>query len=449
MSEEFATEKVSLSGTRAAFLNRIVPVYSGERSETGLIRAQSLPLERWLLNRVLELLGEPPIRIGLWDGQWVAPPNCSPEYSLVIRDRKALYQLLSNPSVQFGDLYSTGCIEVEGDLVGMLEALYQAQRRQWAKGSNLLRAFWRDQAPRSTGLREARDNIHHHYDLGNAFYRLWLDTEAMQYTCAYYAQPGMDLAQAQRAKMEHVCRKLALRPGQTVVEAGSGWGGLACYMAEHHGVRVVSYNISREQIAFARQWAQEKGLQDRVEFIEDDYRNIRGEFDVFVSVGMLEHVGLGNYQVLASVIDRCLKPGGLGLIHSIGRNKPQRMNGWIEKRIFPGAYPPSIAEFMELFEQGPFSVLDVENLRLHYAQTLTHWLERFDSQQSQIEAMYDAAFVRAWRLYLAGSIAAFRTGSLQLFQVVFSRDTNNRLPRTREHLYRKGKVAWFGGNGEE
>jgi cyclopropane-fatty-acyl-phospholipid synthase len=167
----------------------------------------------------------------------------------------------------------------------------------------------------------------------------------------------------------------------------------------------------------------------------DDYRNITGEYDVFVSVGMLEHVGNRDYPGLGKIIHRCLKPQGRGLIHTIGRNTPGPMNAWVERRIFPGAYPPTIAEMMEIFESGGLSVTDIENLRLHYSKTLEHWLQRFEQDKDQVELMLDKSFVKAWRLYLAGSIAAFNTGNLQLFQVVFSHAENNELPWSRAHVY--------------
>ena len=208
-------------------------------------------------------------------------------------------------------------------------------------------------------------------------------------------------------------------------------------MARHYGVTVKAMNISREQIAYAREAAAAEGLADRVEFIEDDYRNIRGEFDVFVSVGMLEHVGKEHYHDLGSVINRSLKDNGRGLLHSIGRNKPCPMNPWIDRRIFPGAYPPSLHEMMSILEPWDFSVLDVENLRLHYAKTIMDWLERYERVFDQVAEMYDENFARAWRMYLAGSIAGFTTGWLQLFQVVFTRSTVNDVPWTRSYLYEK------------
>jgi cyclopropane-fatty-acyl-phospholipid synthase len=173
-----------------------------------------------------------------------------------------------------------------------------------------------------------------------------------------------------------------------------------------------------------------------VEFIEDDYRNISGEFDAFVSVGMLEHVGVENFRELGTVIDRSLNNTGRGLIHSIGRDQPGLMNAWIEKRIFPGACPPSLSQMTDIFEPSRFSILDVENLRLHYARTLEHWLARYDAVADRVAEMFDHTFVRAWRLYLAGSIAAFAAGELQLYQVAFTRQGNNDIPWTRQHLYR-------------
>ena len=349
-------------------------------------------------------------------------------------DRGALYTLITNPDLHFGDLYSSGRITVEGELVPFFETVYLATYRVSKSGwmAKLINAW--QKRPRPNSMSGSLDNIHHHYDLGNEFYELWLDTEAMQYTCAYYTNAEATLEEAQVAKMHHIAKKLQLKPGDTVVEAGCGWGGLARFMAKNYGVKVRSYNISKEQLAYARDKAREQGLDGQVEYIEDDYRNASGEYDVFVSVGMLEHVGQDNYKGLGGVVDRVLKPNGRGLIHSIGRNSPQLMNAWIEKRIFPGAYPPSIKEMMDIFEPHDLSVLDVENIRLHYARTLHHWMERFDKHEEQIAERFDENFVRAWRLYLAGSIAAFTTGELQ-FQVVFSRQQNNEVPWTRAHLY--------------
>jgi len=319
--------------------------------------------------------------------------------------------------------------------VTFLERTYAALEAGRAANDSVCWRLWAGPAPQSSSLAAAYDNIHRHYDLGNDFYAAWLDREAMQYTCAYFAEPGMTLEAAQRAKMDHVCRKLRLRPGQRVFEAGCGWGGFALHMAREYGVQVRAWNISHEQIRHAADRARSEGLDGRVTYVEDDYRNIRGECDAFVSVGMLEHVGPENYGVLGEVIDRCLAPQGLGLIHSIGRNRPEPMNGWIERRIFPGAQPPSLGQMMAIFEPRAFSVLDVENLRLHYAETLRHWADRYLAVIDEVRASRGAEFARAWHLYLAGSTAAFTTGTMQLFQVLFARGRNNDLPATRGHLY--------------
>lgn len=397
-------------------------------------QTQVSALDRWLVQKILTLLGNPAISMVLWNNEEIRGSQAQPIARLLIRDRKSLNKLLRSPGLNFGDLYSTWHLEVEGDFVGCLEAINRGIRDSAGIGWLKRNLSWLVSRPRLNTLTGSKDNIHHHYDLSNDFYKMWLDKE-MQYTCAYFPDPAMSLEAAQLEKMDHVCRKLQLKPGDTVVEAGCGWGGLARHMAKHYGARVRSYNISREQIAYARDRANTEGLSDRVEYVEDDYRNISGTYDVFVSVGMLEHVGVAQYRELGKVINRSLNDSGRGLIHSIGRNRASKMNAWIEKRIFPGAHPPSLREMMDIFEPHNFSVLDVENLRMHYAKTLEHWLQRYETHTDEVSRMFDPAFVRAWRLYLAGSMAAFTMASLQLFQVTFARGPDNTVPWNREHLY--------------
>lgn len=383
------------------------------------------PWDELLVRRMLAALHEPPVQVVLWDGTtYGGAATATPLARVHFRDRRALLATLIDPDLHFGDAFSQGRIEVEGDLVAFLEEMFRRGAAGVARGRR-----------QGNTLRESRHNIQHHYDIGNEFYRLWLD-ERMVYTCAYFARPEMTLEQAQVAKLDHVCRKLRLRPGERVVEAGCGWGALALRMAERFGVVVRAFNLSHEQVAFAREAARRAGLAGRVEFIEDDYRAIAGQYDAFVSVGMLEHVGQAHYRELGGVIDRCLTPGGRGLIHSIGRHRPIRLSRWITTRIFPGAQMPTLQEMMDIFEPHDFVVLDVENLRLHYAQTLRCWLERFERSAGRVREMFDERFVRAWRLYLAGSVAAFDVGLMQLFQVLFTRNTNNDVPWTRAGLYR-------------
>jgi cyclopropane-fatty-acyl-phospholipid synthase len=220
-----------------------------------------------------------------------------------------------------------------------------------------------------------------------------------------------------------------------VVEIGGGWGALALRMARDYGVTVTSMNISRPQIDYARRRAKAEGLDSRVEFIEDDYRNLTGRFDALVSLGMLEHVGAAHYREFGRVAGRCLGRSGRGLIQSIGLDRPGEAISWIERRIFPGGHFPTLREMTDIFQPQGFAILDVENLRLHYAQTLRHWLHRFEAAADRVAAMFSPRFVRTWRLYLSGSRAAFTAGELQLFQVLFARPSLNEVPWTRAALY--------------
>lgn len=385
---------------------------------------------RWIMQRI----GNPRISIRLWNGDEFWVTEARPVACMEFRQRRVVLELLRSPSVGFGECYSKGLIEVHGDFLAFANEITAAITRKRDNsyfGPKIGSILW---AMRANTLARSRHNVHQHYDLGNEFYKLWLD-ELMVYTCAYYDTPAASLAEAQVAKLEHVCRKLNLRPGQQVIEAGCGWGALALHMAEHHGVNVIAFNNSREQVAFAKERAAAKGLDNRVTFTLDDYRNIDGRCDAFVSVGMLEHVGLANFSTLGAIVKRCLKPEGIGLIHSIGRSHPQRADPWIVKHIFPGGHMPSLGEMMAVFEPHRFSIIDVENLRPHYARTCAAWLENFEAVADDVGEMYSEEFVRMWRVYLAGSSAGFKSGTLQLYQVLFVPHADNNVPWTREYQY--------------
>ncbi len=399
-------------------------------------RRASFAVEQRMLRQLLHRLGRLPIEIELWDGTLLRVSE-SASHRLRIRNRGILWRLARNPLLWFGEGYSDGSLEVEGDFVDFLRMTVGATA---GPGVSLRRRSGAFARRRARSLAFAQRNIHHHYDIGNQFYKLWLD-EQMLYTCAYYRDPAMSLEHAQAAKMDHVCRKLQLRPGETVIEAGCGWGGFALHMARQYGVTVRAYNISKEQIAHAREVARSQDLDDRVEFVEDDWRNITGRCDVFVSIGMLEHVGIDNFRQLGDVISACLHPGGRGLIHSIGRNYPAPLNPWIVRNIFPGAEPPALSQAMDIFESRNFSVLDVENIRLHYAVTCRDWLQRFEDHVDEIRGEFDERFVRMWRMYLASSMVAFECGSLQLFQILFAPGRSNAVPWTRDYIYRDDAPA--------
>lgn len=392
-------------------------------------------LDRWLVNKMVDVVGNPPVRISLWDGVEVTPPCDEPVAVLVYHDRSALFKTILDPELNWGDLYCSKRVEFDGDMAKFMQTIYLGMLEKGKPGLTRKTIKWLGHRSIFNSFDKAKENIHHHYDIGNDFYKLWLDEAQMQYTCAYFPRENMTLEEAQNAKLHHICRKLELKAGDRVVEAGCGWGGLARFMATHYGVHVTAYNISRQQIKYARQRAQDEGLAEQVNYILDDYRHIKGQFDVFVSVGMLEHVAIRDYEELGEVIKRSLKADGRGLIHAIGRTAPGPMNAWIERRIFPGAQPPALSEMMRVFEPNLLAVNDIENLRLHYSRTLHFWAQRFEQHREQITELMDEKFVRAWSLYLYGSIAAFDAGKLQLYQVVFTNPQNNDITWSREHLY--------------
>jgi cyclopropane-fatty-acyl-phospholipid synthase len=431
------------TNTGAKFMKTLLATGSGSHTPSkarSSIHDYFLRIDDWLMERIYDSVGRSPIRLRLGKTVEVSPADAFPIATIVIQDRKTVLDLLLDAELGFGEGYSDGRILVEGDLVAFLEAVYRSIStlgpRYWytkliSRGLSLAK-------PNS--LAGARKNIHQHYDLSNDFFRLWLDSQLL-YSCAYFANASMSLEDAQIAKMDYICRKLNLQRGEHVVDIGSGWGALGLYMAKHYGVSVRGFSISHEQVCWARERAEESGLNQQVEFIEDDYRNISEKCDVIVSVGMLEHVGPEHYAEMGHIIDRSLAPAGRGLLQSVGRNQPRPFSPWTIKRIFPGAYAPSLGQIMGVFEPSEFSILDVENLRHHYAKTAEHWLERFENSTKKVAAMFGPDFVRMWRLYLAGTVAGFHVGTLQLFQIVFARNDSVQMPITRSHLYRQDAGA--------
>ena len=390
-------------------------------------------LDRWLLRTMMDAMPGAGYEVVLWDGSSAGDKT---GLRVHIRDRGALRHLVRHPAVHFGDLYSAGRIEVEGDLVTFLERTYLAQEAGRVARASAWWRVWTEQAPRASSIEAARTNIHRHYDLGNDFYALWLDREAMQYTCAYFPVRGHDAgggaARQDGPRLPQAAP--ATRPAR--VRGGLRLGRLRAA----HGARLRRRGARLEHLARAGP------LRDRVRAPRGPgwprRRSSRTTTATCAASATSSSPwacsstsGPENYGVLGAVIDRCLAPNGLGLIHTIGRNRPEPMNGWIERRIFPGAQPPSLGQMAAIFEPRAFSILDVENLRLHYAQTLRHWTARYLEAIERVRADRGDWFARAWHLYLAGSTAAFNAGTMQLFQVLFARAGNNDLPPTRAHLY--------------
>lgn len=381
---------------------------------------------------ILRQAGGPPVRIVLPDGTAVQMADGEAQFTLRIRTWRALAAMAVDPETGFAEQFAAGAVEVEGALEEFCNTIYSHWPRSGSSGLAARLLAWHLDWTQRRSQRAAKKNIRRHYDLGNEFYRMWLDEE-MLYTCAFFPSEEATLEEAQAAKMERVARKLGLEAGERVVDAGCGWGAFALYVARAHGCRVRAFNISEEQIAWARRRCRELGLEGRVEFVLDDYRNITGTYDAFASIGMLEHVGKEHYRDLGEVIRRTIGEKGRGLLHFIGRSRPAPLSAWIRKRIFPGAYAPALSEMLPLLEGGGYHVADIENLRSHYARTLRCWRERFEAAEPQARAMYGEEFARAWKLYLAGSEASFRSGSLELYQVLFGGPRCGKKLWTREN----------------
>jgi len=283
-------------------------------------------------------------------------------------------------------------------------------------------------------LIQSPKNISHHYDRGNDFYRLWLD-ESMTYSCAYFRSENDTLEQAQQQKYEHICRKLQLKKDDTLIDVGCGWGGMLIYAAKNYQVSGVGCTLSEPQVQFAKERIDQEGLQDRITVLKQDYREIDGAFDKFVSIGMFEHVGKKFLPQFMEKTRSLLKKGGIGVLHYIGKEKPFAGDPWTMKYIFPGGYIPVLDETVRAMGKADFIPIDIENLRLHYARTLDEWSKRFETHIEKIRSRFDESFVRMWRMFLNGSSAGFRYGNSRLHQITFTNGLNNSLPITRENLY--------------
>jgi len=347
-------------------------------------------------------------------------------------------RLVLRPDPRLGEAWMEGALEIEaGDLYAFLDLLArnyaQVRRRGW------LRWFEAAQWPlrrlqQLNFARRAQRNVAHHYDLGNALYRLFLDSD-LQYSCAYFEHPHQTIDGAQLAKKRHIAAKLAIRPGVRVLDIGSGWGGLALYLASRFDCEVTGLTLSREQHELATRRAEEAGLGDRVRFLLQDYREHRGSYDRIVSVGMFEHVGLNHYRTYFACVRRLLVADGVMLLHSIGRMAgPGVTSPFIRRYIFPGGYIPALSEVLPAVESEGLWVDDIEILRLHYAETLAAWRRNFLARREEAKKMYDERFCRMWEYYLVASELFFRRLDGMVFQMQLSRD-RAALPMTRDWMF--------------
>ncbi len=360
-----------------------------------------------------------------------------PRATIRLHDRAIEWRLLLDGELALGEAWMDQRLTLEEgtlyDLLWVVMAnLGRARSRGWLGALHGALAALRTAYDRNPIWR-AKRNIAHHYDLSGELYELFLDSER-EYTCAYFPRPDCDIEEAQRAKERHIAAKLLLEPGMKVLDMGCGWGALGRYLARTFDVDVTGVTLSKEQVAYANERARREGLADRVRFLYQDYREAQGRFDRIVSVGMLEHVGRAHYDELFAKIRSLLTDDGVALIHSMGHMAgPAYPNPWIRKYIFPGGYIPALSEVIPALERSGMWLTDCEILRLHYAETLRCWREKFERNRARIRQIYDDRFCRMWEFYLIASELSFRVGDIMIFHIQIAKD-RHAVPLVRDYM---------------
>lgn len=355
-------------------------------------------------------------------------------------DTAAQWALMRDPGLRFGELYMDGRVKVErGTLYDVLAIasrnVPQLGQFSWVRGIEMFRSALAKLRTRNNLLR-ARRNVSHHYDLDRRLYELFLDSDR-QYSCAYFEHPSAGLDEAQLAKKRHIAAKLIIEPGDRVLDIGSGWGGMALYLARYCGAKVMGITLSREQLAVSQERAIEGSQSALIDFRLQDYREVDERFDRIVSVGMFEHVGVMYYDTFFRQIAKLLDTDGIALIHTIGAvHSPLPPDPWVSKYIFPGGYIPSLSEITPSIERAGLLVTDIEVLRLHYAETLKLWRERFLARRAEAAALYDERFCRMWEYYLAGAECGFRYLGQVVFQIQIAKKVAS-VPLTRDYIVRR------------
>jgi cyclopropane-fatty-acyl-phospholipid synthase len=367
-----------------------------------------------------------------------------PDLTIRFTNRRGMRRIVLDSRIGAAEAFMNGEMQmVEGDIMDLIGLI--RMNTPWDRGAALKDRTWLGQRAEwmKTRLgsinrqRQSRVNVKHHYDIGNDLYRLFLDDD-MQYSCAYWSRPDMTLEEAQAAKKAHIAAKLALKPGQRVLDIGCGWGGMAITLAKLEQVEVLGITLSDEQLALARRRAEAAGVADRVKFELIDYRDLAardaGRFDRIVSVGMFEHVGASNFDTFFRAAANLMTADGVMLLHTIGRfGRPGATDAFTRKYIFPGGYIPALSETLAASERSRLIVSDVETLRLHYALTLRQWYARTLAHEAEIVAMMGERFFRMWCFYLAGATAAFESGGMGNYQIQFAR-SRHALPLTRDYI---------------
>ncbi len=380
-----------------------------------------------------------PTQLIYWDGTTKDfSSGKEPVARIYIRDPQAIKDVLNHLSIGFGENYMKRKIEIEGDLQAVLKIQTLPIIKKIKPSPKVIAELVVERLKTLNSKIQAKKNIEHHYGLDNNFYRLFLD-ESMTYSCAYFKNWETDtLEQAQQNKYELIARKIQLKDGDRVVDIGCGWGGFLIYAAQKFDIEGVGCTISKNQADYANEKIKELGLDKKVRVLYEDYRNIEGKFNKFVSIGAYEHVGKNYAYIFFKKLDKLLEDGSLGLLHTIGHNKPMETDAFTTKYIFPGGYLPSLEELVRHLRKVNFYVIDIENLRPHYAKTLDNWIERFTKNRKKVEEMYGEEFARMWYLYLNGASVSFKYGDDEVYQILFSKGKLDyeKYPKYRGDIYK-------------
>ena len=372
--------------------------------------------------------------VKFWDGDEVKVGENDPLFKIILKKPIPKKDILTSTTLAFGEAYMNGDLEVEGDFSLMLNTVLKYKDKFTTDFKGLPKIF-----SNLTSTKKQKEEVTYHYDIGNDFYKLWLD-DTLSYSCAYFKNENESLGEAQLNKIHHLLKKLNLREGITLLDIGCGWGALLIEAAKLYKIKGLGITLSEEQFKAFKERIEKENLQDYLQVKLMDYRELEKSgllFDRVVSVGMLEHVGRSNYDLFMKCVSKVLKKEGVFVLHYISGLYESEGDAWIKKYIFPGGVIPTLREIISLSADYKFYTVDVESLRMHYYKTLIKWAENFEKNTDKVREMFDEKFVRMWRMYLYSCAACFYTGVIDLHQIVFTKGVNNSLPLTREYLYKK------------
>ena len=392
-----------------------------------------MDIEKSFFKTFLKNFDEISFRLKFWDSEEIKIGPDEPKFRIILKKPLKKKDLLTSTSLTFGEAYMNGDVEIEGDMFTVFNELLRCIDKFSTNFSSLKNIFCG-----STCMKKQKEEVSSHYDIGNDFYKIWLD-DTLSYSCAYFKNNDDSLYDAQMNKIHYILRKLNLSEGLSLLDIGCGWGGLLIEAAKIYKIRGLGITLSEEQYKAFKERIEKESLQEYLDVKLMDYRELENSklsFDRIVSVGMIEHVGRPNYDLFFKNVNVVLKESGLFLLHYISGLKESEGDAWIKKYIFPGGVIPSLREIISISSEYKYHILDVESLRLHYKKTLLMWAKNFDNNIDKIKAMFDDKFIRMWRMYLYSCAASFNNGVIDLHQILFVKGVNNNLPMTRSYMYK-------------